>query len=110
MSDYDDLSDTWIDFPPPPSAVPVTSFQGCGCALPTSCRICDGTRAEGDERWRLPRDLRTRLDLANRRLDPAWRALHGPDEGQEAAQAALDAVTAETERVLSRRDAGRRVA
>lgn len=86
VTDFFDAPDTW-SYPTPParnSSHGLSSLR-CGCVLPAACEDCDGTRAERDELWRLPRRDRVAAEVANRRLDPAWRELHGLDESQDGA-------------------------
>ena len=74
MNDYDDTPDTFHYFDAMPSAAPVTSFGSCGCALPASCRECDGTAAEEREMRRMPRAERVALEIRNRELLAALNA------------------------------------
>lgn len=80
MSHYNDLPDTHVYYSPiPAGSDPGISSTRCGCVLPNSCDDCDGTSAERREMWAMPRRDRIALELANRRLDPHWRELHGLD-------------------------------
>jgi len=113
------VTSTWLDDRDPepvsvslPAAPHFAGPYACGCP-PTdgaSCDVCDGVKAERDALWRLPRALRERLSLAERRLDPSWRALHGVDEGQAAADRNYETVQDEVEAHLARREQQRRAA
>lgn len=88
MNHYDDLPDTtvWLD-----SAVsshyagPGPTACGCNPTYGQSCPGCDGSEAERQDMWRMPRAERVALELRNHRLDPHWRGLHGEDDGRGAA-------------------------
>lgn len=99
---YDDVADSTIYFDDLPTSVGASrpGPYSCQCNPTTgaSCRECDGTAAANADFWRVRADLRKRLAVANLRIDAAYRARYGPDRGQAAAQADLNAVLDEIER------------
>lgn len=74
MSYDDDTPDTWVYFDDMPASRPGVSYSSCGCVLPVSCRVCDGTAAEEREMWRMPRAERVALEIRNRELLAALNA------------------------------------
>ena len=88
MSDLDLDVDTTRYLDPTVSshyAGPGPGVCGCNPTYGQECPACNGEDAERREMWAMPRRDRLALELANRELDPHWRALHGLDAAGGAA-------------------------